>query len=173
MPTKIKAIPLTAAKLNEMFRYDGATGKLYNRVNLNPRAREGAEAGCTGGGGYRQVRIVGVDYFTHRLIWKMRTGSDPVEELDHINHDRADNRIENLREASTQENAMNLSRAKNNTSGVTGVSWYKPTQKWYAQIRVEGKQINLGYFTHFFHAVRARKLAEVGYGFHPNHGEAA
>ena len=173
MPLKIKAIPLTAAKLNELFRYDGATGKLYNRVHISSRAREGAEAGCTGGCGYRQVRIVGVDYFTHRLIWKMRTGSDPVEELDHINHDRADNRIENMREASGRENHMNLSRAKNNTSGVTGVCWQKLAQKWCAQIRVEGKQVHLGYFTHFFHAVRARKLAEVGAGFHVNHGEAA
>ena len=173
MPLKINEIPLTAAELNEMFRYDGATGKLYNRITRGKRARKGLEAGCTRPEGYRMVKIAGVGYYTHRLIWKMRTGSDPAEEMDHINHDRTDNRIENLREVTHSEQVKNASRRKDNTSGVTGVHWDTRDQKWQVQIRVEGNQRYLGSFTHFFHAVRARKLAEVGAGFHVNHGEAA
>ena len=173
MPTKINDIALTADELNALFRYDEATGKLYNRVNRGTHARAGTEAGCTTASGYRQVRLAGVTYRTHRIIWKMNTGEDPVEELDHINHCPLDNRIENLREVSHQKNHMNQSRYKDNISGVTGVSWNKRTQKWRAYINVEGKQVHLGLFTYFFHAVIARNLAELHYDYHPNHGEVA
>jgi hypothetical protein len=103
----------------------------------------------------------------------MITGADPDDQIDHVNHRRANNRFKNLRAVSRQENQRNASRRKDNTSGVCGVSWRKDAKKWEAKIRFEGKKIHLGIFKHRFHAIRARKLAEAGYGFHPNHGSAA
>ena len=159
--------------LNEYFIYNPINGKLYNKIHRNPAARKGAEAGTMGLKGYRQLSMDRVIYYVHRIIWKMVTGNDPAEELDHVNHSRTDNRMDNLREVTPSENQRNSSMAKNNTSGVTGVHWQEDRQKWNAQIVVENKTVYLGRFTQRWHAIRARKLAEVGYGFHPNHGQTA
>lgn len=159
--------------LNENFIYNPINGKLYNKADRNGMAMKGREAGSMRLQGYRLVSMDRVFYYVHRIIWKMVTGKDPVEELDHIDHDPRNNRMENLREVTRSENMMNASKAKNNTSGVTGVCWHKHAQKWKADIQVEGNKIYIGLFTQRWHAIRARKLAEVGYGFHPNHGQTA
>jgi hypothetical protein len=158
--------------LNDLFIYNPINGKLYNKADRGARAMKWAEAGYSSNR-YRQLKIDRVIYCTHRIIWKMVTGNDPAEELDHVNHSRSDNRMENLREVDSLGNHKNMSKAKNNTSGVTGVSWHKQRQKWRAEIQVEGNRIHLGIFTQHWHAIRARKLAEIGYGFHPNHGQTA
>jgi len=172
MPTPINTIPYHPKELEKLFIYNPDNGKLYNRSHRSPLARKGMEAG-TMDNGYRKVRIDGVAYKTHRIIWKMCHGADPVEQIDHIDHDPLNNRIENMREASSVENNRNSSRRKDNVSGVTGVHFKKGNQKWAAKIHVEGKAIHLGFFTQRWHAIRARKLAEIGYGFHQNHGAAA
>jgi len=164
----MKELP-SLESLNDHFFYNPINGKLYNRIDRASMARKGMEAG-TDHAGYREVYVDGKAYFTHRIIWKMVTGKDPVEELDHISHDKLDNRMDNLREVTRAENNQNLSKAKNNTSGVTGVHWEKSVNKWKAYIMVEGKQTSLGSFTQRWHAIRARKLAECGYGYHANHG---
>ena len=162
-------IPYHQKELEKLFIYNPINGKLFNKI-ARGKARKGMEAGSPDGKGYRRVRLDGGRYLVHRIIWKMVTGTDPAEELDHISHDPSDNRMDNLREATRTEQNQNLSKAKNNTSGVTGVSWDKTRGKWQSIICVEGKNRRLGYFTQRWHAIRARKLAEIGYNFHPNHG---
>ena len=159
--------------LNDLFFYNPINGKLFNKVDRNPRALKGAEAGCLHSYGYRQTRMNDTVYLVHRIIWKMCHGKDPAGELDHIDHDPSNNRLGNLREVTHLENHHNVSMRKDNTSGVTGVALDKKRGKWHATIQVEGKRINLGFFTQRWHAIRARKLAEIGYGFHQNHGAAA
>lgn len=83
--------------------------------------------------------------------------------IDHISHNTKDNRKSNLRNVTSSQNNMNVSKRSDNTSGVTGVSWHKGIQKWRARINVSGKEVNLGYFEEFEDAVKARKEAEDKY----------
>ena len=94
----------------------------------------------------------------HRLVMD---GKDEV--VDHINHNKADNRKSNLRVVTYSQNSMNMSLSKSNTSGVTGVFWNKRQQKWVAAITVNHKKIWLGAFNVFNEAVKARKEAEEKY----------
>jgi tyrosyl-tRNA synthetase len=89
--------------------------------------------------------------------------NDTTHLVDHINHDVADNRKRNLRIVTSVENQMNKSLQKNNTSGVTGVSWHSRDNIWEVHIRYKGKQIYLGRYKDFNEAVKARKEAEEKY----------
>lgn len=95
----------------------------------------------------------------HRLI--TNCSDDMV--IDHINHNRADNRKLNLRICSQHENNMNKGIAPNNTSGITGVFWNKKLNKWGATIGFKGKNIHLGVFDDFEDAIKVRKEAEEKY----------
>ena len=123
--------------------------------------------------GYLVGWILGRRYQSHRVAWAIHYGEWPDGQIDHINHDRSDNRITNLRVVTNQENHKNMSHRCDNTSGVVGVYWYKRTKKWKAEIRVSGRCIHLGYFKDFDKAVTARKEAERRYDFHENHGAEA
>lgn len=105
----------------------------------------------------------------HRIIWAMAHGRWP-NEIDHINGEKADNRLTNLREVTHQENQCNRKTDKDNKSGVMGVGWHKVRAKWRADIKVNGKHFHLGYFDNISDAVLARIEGENRYGFHPNHG---
>lgn len=85
------------------------------------------------------------------------------EEIDHFNRNKLDNRKSNLRPITHKQNMLNRSIAVNNTSGVTGVSFNKSHNKWYAGISENGNRHNLGYFDNFDDAVAARKAAEEKY----------
>lgn len=94
----------------------------------------------------------------HRLIF-----SHTNDFIDHINHCVYDNRKSNLRIVTHSQNMRNHKIHINNSSGVSGVSWHKKANKWWAYINVDGKRINLGYFDKFEDAVKARKNAEEKY----------
>jgi hypothetical protein len=97
-------------------------------------------------------------------------GSIP-DEVDHINHNRTDNRWNNLRAVTSKSNSRNQSKSIKNKSGVTGVHWDNLRNRWIAQIHIDYKTVHLGTFVEFHEAVNARKNAEVLYGFHENHGK--
>lgn len=94
---------------------------------------------------YRVTKIKGRQYAIHKLIWLWHHGEYP-EQIDHINRDGLDNRIENLRLATASQNMMNRKRFKNNSSGVTGVSWHKKSERWFVYINANKKRKNIGYF---------------------------
>lgn len=114
-------------------------------------------------------RTGGKTYYAHRIIWKWLYGDEP-KFIDHINQNRQDNRVENLRAVSKSENCRNTSIGKRNTSGHLGVQWDTRRKCWRAEIKVNKKNIHLGRFTTKEEAVQARKTAEREHGFHPNHG---
>ncbi|HEF7276356.1 TPA: HNH endonuclease, partial [Yersinia enterocolitica] len=92
---------------------------------------------------------------------------------DHIDHNRVNNRLNNLRVVTNKQNNQNRTRPSNNTSGTIGVYWNKFSRKWHSIIVVDGKEKSIGYFDDINNAVTARKQAERERGFHPNHGMPA
>ncbi len=156
---------------NEVFEYKN--GHLYWLVTLSPRAKAGSIAGCLDSrSGYVRVRVKGKLYLAHRIVWELLKGKIPEKmEIDHINHVRSDNRIDNLRVVDSTANSRNQKRHITNTSGVTGVCFVNASLKWRAQIRVKDSTIWLGDFTDKSVAVAARKKAEEEFGFHNNHGK--
>lgn len=121
--------------------------------------------------GYKVGAILGRTCQSHRVIWCLEHGEVPTQ-VDHINGDRSDNRIANLRNVSALENARNMMRTTRNNSGVVGVKWCKRSFVWIAEIKAHGKATQLGRFDLFWDAVEARRKAEKDMGFHKNHGRA-
>lgn len=165
---------LSQSYLKSIFEYDPETGVLTWKFRpdvpkeWNTRFAD-KEAGYINNSGYRLVRIDGAMYLAHRIIWCLVTGEFP-EQIDHIYHDRQNNRWSNLRDVTAQENNKNRTMQSNNDSGFTGVCWDKHARKWKAYIRVDGKQNNLGMFSTKVLAILARKQANIDYDFHTNHG---
>jgi len=161
---------ITQDELKLLFRY--VEGKLFRIKTVRNNAKANSHAGWTTTRGYRKIQICGKHYAEHRLVWLWFKGSFPENEIDHINHIKDDNRIENLRDVTHATNGKNQSSQPTNTSGVQGVSWYKNNKRWIAFITVDGNSIHLGSYLEFHEAVNARKNAEVLYGFHENHGNS-
>lgn len=150
--------------LEKLFTYDASTGKLYWKISVdNGKTKMNTEAGCKVNG-YIVVMIRYESYYAHRLIWILINGSiDNNLMIDHIDRDRSNNRINNLRLVGASGNVRNSSRHKNNTSGVVGVAWSKNEHRWIAYIRVANKRKHLGYFYTIEDAAAARKDAELRY----------
>lgn len=147
----------------EMFNCD----RSWNRWNNKYCAKE---AGASTSDGYLAISINNTKYKAHRLAFLYFHGYMP-KYIDHIDQDKTNNRISNLRGVTHKENLMNMRKKKNNTSGVTGVYWRSDIDKWAAQIMVDGRCVPLGTHTDKFEAICARKSAEKRYGFHENHGK--
>jgi hypothetical protein len=183
-----KALP-SPEVLRQLLRYEPETGKLFwlNRAPalFNGTARRTPEHASSiwntknagreaftadDGDGYKTGAIFDKSFRAHRIVWAMHTGAWPTEQIDHINGIRTDNRIENLRHVSHDENCRNIKKPAHNTSGVLGVSWMKKEKKWKAAIGVDRKNRSLGAFLDLQEAATARKSAEAKFGFHENHG---
>ena len=106
----------------------------------------------------------------HRLAWTIYYGKPPEGDIDHINGNGLDNRIENLRCVDATGNAKNRKISPYNRSGIPGVVWVESQQKWQVTVKNGGKQITIGRYSDFFEAACARKSAEPLYGYHANHG---
>jgi hypothetical protein len=119
--------------------------------------------------GYFVGAVFHHNFKAHRVCWMIATGECP-DQIDHINGVRNDNRLANLRSVDFRGNATNTARAKNNTSGTTGVHWDKGAGAWVARISMRGERHLLGAFDKIEDAIRARKEAETRFGYHPNHG---
>lgn len=128
------------------------------------------EAGGLSGFGYLYVTIYGQPLLKHRVIWAYVYGEWPLNQIDHINGNRVDNSILNLRHVSHAENGRNAKKPSHNTSGNVGVSFHSKSQKWRSYIKIGQKNYHLGIFENKDAAIAARKLAEKNYGFHQNHG---
>ena len=153
----------------DLFRYDYVSGKLYWKHNMGSNKVKDTEAGNIDDKGYVRLQYKRKKYRAHRIIWLIVYGYMP-KNIDHINHDRVDNRLINLRDVTHIENGRNRLIVSNNTSGVMGVCWSKNSNKWRAYIKFDGVQVSLGYHIRYSDAVDARKNAEILYGYHENHG---
>lgn len=160
------------AIIESHLRYDPETGEFWWK-----QARKGRSIGKPAGSrypiGYIYIKLKEAGesgILAHRVAWLLTYGEWPEEEIDHINGDRADNRIRNLRSVTRRGNSLNRKRNSNNSSGVCGVSFHKHSRRWAACIIINGKNVWLGRFKTIDEAVAVRKAAEREHGFHPNHG---
>lgn len=150
---------LTYERACEVLVYDPETGALNWRVT-RPGAPKGALVGTRTSDGYTQVEVDYRIYRAHRVIWLLMTGKWPKHLIDHRNGKRADNRWENIREATPVQNARNRRPSKRNSSGRIGVT-KTAKGKWQAFIGVGLRNIVLGTFPTFDEAVAARASAET------------
>ena len=176
---------LSVTTVRKLLDYNPETGKFVWRprpkemfksergmMSWNSRLAGKAAFTNVGGHGYLVGYIFNKCRLAHRLAYAHHFGHWPKQNIDHINGDTTDNRIANLRDVSTQENLKNQKMPSHNTSGVCGVYWNKPTQKWLASISINGKNKHIGLFGDIEEAKAARKAAEIQYGYHPNHGRS-
>lgn len=181
------------ALLRELLRYEPETGELFwlrRDVSLfEDTPNKTAEQQCKWWNGRfagqpalnargvhdcRTGRLFGVSQYAHRVIWAIVHGEWPHAEIDHINGDRADNRISNLRAVTHQANMQNKARYSSNTSGTPGVTFNVRMKRWQAYITINGRRRHLGTFSDKDLAVRARLSAQQRSGvFHANHGRNA
>lgn len=119
--------------------------------------------------GYLTGRLNEVSLYSHRVVWALYYGNFPDLWLDHIDGDRTNNLITNLREVTYKENNKNTALRSNNKTGVVGVSLRN--KGFEANIKNnQGVQIFLGYYKTVDEAAKVRQEAENKYGYHPNHG---
>jgi hypothetical protein len=150
--TTVKATLCTAPKpqlaqkdVRRLFYY--ADGKLFWAINKAKKIKIGDEARNISRAGYMRVGVDGVCYQLHQLVWIYFNGPIPDGlSVDHIDMDRTNNHIKNLRLVTSRQQQQNTSARQNNTSGFRGVSWHKHIKKWHSSICNNGKKINLGLF---------------------------
>jgi hypothetical protein len=153
--------------------YDPETGDIIWIVS-RPAVRVNTIAGCikagTGGKSYRYIGVHGTVLVAHKVAWLLKTGDWPQGEVDHKDGNSLNNKWDNLRDVGHAENCKNIKKAKNNTSGVTGVVKRSDTC-WLVQIGVNGIRKYIGSFRTLQEATVARDKAYKEHGFHPNHGQ--
>lgn len=147
---------LTQEYLNYLFEY--RDGNIYRRHSKYPR-RIGGKVGSLSNRYYKTV-IDGTNMLVHRIIFKMFHGHLP-EFLDHKDGNPLNNRIENLRPATREQNAQNIGVKSSNSSGVKGVQFCKRTQKWHALIFYGGGPHSLGRFATLELATDAYRVAAL------------
>ena len=171
-----KELP-TVDYLRKRISYCAETGQMFWRdcTDMSNRWRAqfaGKQAFTSVCLGYHTGSIDNSTFKAHRIAWSIHYKEWPSGPIDHKNGVRTDNRIENLRVVTPQENMRNRSMNRNNTSGACGVRWYENQKKWKVQIKVGGKMIHLGYFSDIDDAKAARAAAASRYGFSDRHGTA-
>lgn len=144
---------------------DHDVGRTWNTKNAGRKVFD--RIGKTG---YMVGGLLGKMLKAHRVIYKMVHGGLCPSQIDHKNGNRADNHLSNLKAADVLINRKNVKKRCDNSSGVCGVHWAGHAKRWRAEINNEGVRLRLGYFNSLEEAARARKLAEVKYGYTERHG---
>jgi HNH endonuclease/AP2 domain-containing protein len=143
---------LTAERLRSILDYDPDTGIFRwrwdpaKKPNINSRDTKREVAGSVGRRRYRSIKTEQKLYYAGRLAWLYVHGRWPIDEIDHIDGNKTNDRIANLREASRYENQYNVGVTARNRSGHKGVHWVPRYQKWQVEIRVNGQRLYLGRF---------------------------
>jgi len=155
--------------VREYLDYSPDTGEFTWKKASSDKSKVGSRAGRPRSvNGYWQLTLKGVTYYAHRLAWFHFYGDMPSKHIDHVNGDKGDNRITNLRLASPSENVANTGAKRDNTSGSKNVHWCSTKKRWIAKVKRDGKTHHVGTFREYFPAVHAAESARLDI-----HGEFA
>lgn len=161
--TAKQAKPLPSMqRLRELFSYNPFTGEVCRKVDV-PKSHSGDVVGTVNS---RGSLICRVDYrilYVHRIAWALHYGCEPPEIIDHINGIPSDNRICNMRAATTQQNNWNRGVHRRNKSGIKGAHWSSLEKRWRSSVKVNGKSIHLGWFDTAEEAAAAYRIAARRY----------
>jgi len=152
---------LTQDQVKSLFHYDSENGIFKWRFNNGGRVSANNIAGCKNHHGYIVIFFKKKIYQAHRLAWLYVHGYMPPQQIDHINRDRSDNRLINLRLATHSLNNQNKKIQINNTSGFKGVSYDKKIKKWVSNIGINNKNNRIGRYENISDAIHARQIAEI------------
>lgn len=146
---------LTQKTLKDNLTYNYLTGEFKWLISPCGKVKIGSTAGYILTSGYGRIMLQGGNYAIHRLVWLYTYGEFPSGVIDHIDGNPSNNKLENLRECSRQQNQKNMRKARNNTSGYKGVSWNIKAKKWLAKAKLAGKNYYLGVFEKVEDAAKA------------------
>ncbi len=155
---------ITQLELKKLFHYKN--GHLFWKTRINPAVNINKPAGCSSYDA-RVIRVNKKLHLEHRLIFLFHHGNLP-KKIDHIDGDRSNNKIKNLRECTSAQNSWNSKTPTTNTSGVKGVIWNKANKKWRARFKCNKKIIEVGCFNDLGEARKAIAEARKAH-----HGEFA
>jgi|688.fasta_scaffold311317_2 hypothetical protein len=178
--------PFDALELRKLLRYEPETGFLYwlprpvsmftckcsqHRWNMRFAGQQALTAKMEAG--YLKGTILNRQILAHRAVWAFVNGEWPQHQIDHIDGNRENNRIENLRDVPEVLNHRNIARKRKTTAPYNGVTQDKRTGRWVARIHYDGLSRHVGVFDTLYEAIRARRVAEAENGFHANHGRSS
>lgn len=159
----MKNIPFSKTQLESIFDYNQKSGMLF--------WKNGKRAGSNLYNGYRRVKLQGVEYKEHRLIWVLFFDKQPKQLIDHINGIKDDNRIENLREASVSQNTCNSKLSVRNNTKTKGVYYNHKRKKYIVNCSINGNSKYLGSYKTLEEAQNTiRNYREKIHGEYTNHG---
>tara|TARA_R110000850_G_scaffold134055_1_gene255224 strand:- start:3 stop:485 length:483 start_codon:yes stop_codon:yes gene_type:complete len=150
--------------VSALYKYDEDTGIVYKLGIKRPIGTKHKKNSKDGAKEYLKTTVSGKFIYVHRLIWVYMTGDQP-QVIDHIDGNSLNNKWANLRSVTQSINCKNQKTHSTNTSGSSGVTYRKDSNKWRARIMVNGKMISLGTFNEKQDAINARKEGEKEYGF--------
>lgn len=157
--------------VNELLEYEPETGVLRWIKSPNKRVAIGSKAGSISSFGYIKLKIDKKEYFAHRIAWLLYYKEWPSGQIDHIDNNRKNNAISNLRDCTASQNQRNQKRRKSNSTGIKGVYWDANLNKWKVQVRGDGR---IQYGGHY-KSIQAAELAAIElrnrlHGEYANHG---
>ncbi len=138
----------TQERLLELFEYNPDVGSFKRLKNMGRNAKKDMIIfGTNNSKNYLLIRVDGYKITSHKLAWIISNGEIPKGlQIDHINRNRSDNRLCNLRAITQMENCHNQTLRSTNVSGYTGVFWHNQSKKWRSKITINYKHIHLGGF---------------------------
>lgn len=165
---------ITQERLKELFYYKD--GNLYRRISRGGKMEHSLVGYIwvdpnRDNHKYVTTKVDSKEYKVHRLIWMYHYGNMPENQIDHINGDSLDNRIENMRDVNNGENSKNRCIQSNNSTGYHGITMHKG--RYRVRINVNKKRISCGVYDTFEEALNVRKELEKKYNYHNNHGRVA
>lgn len=170
--SKVAKADLTQEMINEYLSYDDVTGHLTWIKKPSKKVHKGKRAGYDLKTGYRAITLFGGSYQEHHLIWFINYGYWP-KEIDHINHNKSDNSLDNLREVSHAENARNMKQLSDTITGEQGIYYDRRKDRYVATIRSNGKVIysKTAKPEDIDDLIKQREAKLIELGFHSNHGK--
>ncbi len=163
---------MTQSELQKILHYCPNTGIFTRKVTLSNNSKVGSQSfNLDSSSNYYRVYIFGKSYYMHRLAWLYEYGEFPINNIDHIDGNRQNNKINNLRDVNQKTNTKNTTLRSDSKYGCFGVYFRKDKNKWVARITINKVYKTIGTFLTKEEAIVARKKAEAEGGFHLNHGK--